>query len=193
MTIRERRAGSKPGLDSSTRTLRPPRATVAAVKNPAADPPTTRTSPLSLTCRGCSSVLGTISLSQVAHTPRTWIRPGARAQRSKKYGQFSARPYGVWDENGRSGNPLSIANPLVRANLRRFASALRKVVSRKWKHFRRKQWASGPGVRKALVPEIAHRTARRRKQQRPQARSQAAADSSPGQRLRHSAALTNTG
>jgi len=73
VTIRERAAGSKPCLDSRTRTQRPPAATVAAVNSPAAEPPTTMTSPLSRPGRDFCSVLDTISLSQAAHTPGTLL------------------------------------------------------------------------------------------------------------------------
>src|SRR5260221_9525760 len=41
VTMSERGAGSSSGFESSTRTARPPRASFAAVYNPAADPPTT--------------------------------------------------------------------------------------------------------------------------------------------------------
>src|SRR5580700_4524944 len=118
VTISERDAGSKPGLDSSTRTLRPPLATVAAVYKPAAEPPTTTTSPLSPPKRGRSSVLGTSALSRVTKTPWTFTWPDARAQNSQEYGLLSAQPGEVCDENGRADNPLSIAKPILEANPR---------------------------------------------------------------------------
>jgi hypothetical protein len=78
--------GSKPGLDSRTRTGRPPLATVAAANRPAAEPPTTITSPLAPSVRGLCSVLGTISLSQVTRTPWAFIHPQTRARTSQEYG-----------------------------------------------------------------------------------------------------------
>jgi len=100
VTISERDAGSKPGLDSRTRTCRPPPATVAAVYKPAAEPPTTMTSPLFPTGRDLCSVPGTISLSQVARTPLTVKRPSIHAQISQEYGLLSARPEEACTENG---------------------------------------------------------------------------------------------
>src|SRR5277367_2079940 len=88
----ERDVGSKPGLDSRTRTERPPFATVAAVYKPAAEPPTTMTSPLLPSARGFCSVLGTISLSQVAHTPLKVNHQDIRAQTSREYWLLPAQP-----------------------------------------------------------------------------------------------------
>ncbi len=61
VTISVRRAGSSSGIDSTTRTRRPARARVAAVYRPAADPPTTTTSPLARPRRGWCSMASTIA------------------------------------------------------------------------------------------------------------------------------------
>ena len=60
VTIRVRAGGSKHGLDSRTRTERPPRASAAAVYRPAAEPPTTITSPFSRRGRGSLLVFDTV-------------------------------------------------------------------------------------------------------------------------------------
>src|SRR5271165_2065580 len=59
MSVRE--AGSKWGLDSRTRTRRPPCAIFAAVNRPAAEPPTITTSPSARVARESRSGLATVS------------------------------------------------------------------------------------------------------------------------------------
>jgi len=148
-------------------------------------------SPLSPPWGGLCSVLCTISLSQVSHTPRTVNRPGTRAQKSQEYGLLSARSGEVCDENGRADIPLSIANPLVRANPQStFCERDLHFLNRE--HFRKMWLASALGVHTEHVRETSLHTVAWRTQRLPAELRQAVAGSSRARRLRHSAVLKYT-
>src|SRR5256885_7264367 len=108
----ERGAGSSSGFESSTRTARPPRASFAAVYNPAADPPTTIISCFSRLERELSFGSPTLvnlsrncSLNWPTRRPRRCLDTTKNPPGSLARGSALA-----------IGRPLSIANPVPSAN-----------------------------------------------------------------------------
>ena len=108
----ERGAGSSSGFESSTRTARPPRASFAAVYNPAADPPTTIISCFSRLERELSFGSPTLvnlsrncSLNWPTRRPRRCLDTTKNPPGSLARGSALA-----------IGRPLSIANPVSSAN-----------------------------------------------------------------------------
>src|SRR5271168_2853694 len=106
MSVRD--AGAKPGLDSSTRTRRPPCATLAAVKSPAAEPPTIITSPSARAKRESRSGIATVSdlpsrrafgtrRRRVAASNLKWLRsanPARGCAGERRLRQYSECPVG---------------------------------------------------------------------------------------------------
>src|SRR5450755_4426548 len=92
--MRVRAGGSKWGLDSRTRTRRPPRARAAAVYRPAAEPPTTITSPFSRDERESLDFFATVWYAPTTRV--TWKLQEIAAQNEL----VTVRPLGNYEISG---------------------------------------------------------------------------------------------
>jgi hypothetical protein len=143
-----RGAGSNCGLDSSTRTRRPPRATLAAVNNPAAEPPTTITSRSTrLLGRGCLSMFPKASVCLNGVRP---LQIRSTRDATRKILATSRPTREDLPKKWVRGCPVSIANPTARANSCAASSVVHERSARLIGLGGRRRFAGLAFVRRAL-------------------------------------------